>query len=60
LAVKAAQSLIGQKPSAKLFEEAGKIAATECKPITDHRGSAGYRVDMVEVLVKRVLEKAVK
>jgi aerobic carbon-monoxide dehydrogenase medium subunit len=55
LAVKAAQSLIGQKPSAKLFAEAGKIAATECKPITDHRGSAEYRVDMVEVLVRRVL-----
>jgi carbon-monoxide dehydrogenase medium subunit len=59
LAVRAAQLLIGQKPSAKLFQEAGKIAATECKPITDHRGSAGYRVDMVEVLVRRVLENSV-
>jgi carbon-monoxide dehydrogenase medium subunit len=58
LAKQAAQSLIGLKPSAKLFKEAGKIAATECKPITDHRGSAGYRVEMVEVLVRRTLERS--
>ncbi len=57
---KAAKSLIGNRPSSELFEKVGEIAATECKPITDHRGSKTYRVDMVKVLVKRVLERAVK
>lgn len=59
LAKQAAQSLTGQKPSKDLYNQAAKIAATECKPITDHRGSAGYRVEMVEVLVRRVLSRAV-
>jgi carbon-monoxide dehydrogenase medium subunit len=59
LAKQAAQSLIGQKPSAGLFAKAGRIAATECQPITDHRGSAGYRSEMVEVVVRRTLERSV-
>ncbi|TKJ40037.1 molybdopterin dehydrogenase [candidate division LCP-89 bacterium B3_LCP] len=60
LAEKAAASLIGEKPSDDLFKEAGKTAAGECKPITDHRGSALYRVDMVGILVKNALQKALE
>ncbi len=60
LAPKAASSLIGQKPTGKLFEKAGEIAASECKPISDHRGTKPYRVDMVGVLVKRTLSNAVE
>jgi carbon-monoxide dehydrogenase medium subunit len=42
------------------FAHAGEIASGECRPITDHRGSALYRLDMVKILVKRALMKAVK
>jgi carbon-monoxide dehydrogenase medium subunit len=38
--------------------EAGRIAAGEAKPISDFRASAGYRRDLIAVLVKRALEQA--
>ncbi len=58
IAKKTGKFMIGKKPSNDLFSEAGKIASGECKPITDHRGTKVYRVDMVEVLVKRTLQRA--
>ena len=59
LAKKAVDFLVGQKPTEDNFAKAGKIAAGECKPITDHRGSALYRIEMVPILVRRALEKSV-
>lgn len=47
--------LAGAKPSAALFEAAGARAAEEARPISDTRGSAGYRRDLVAVLTKRAL-----
>ena len=38
--------------------EAGRIAATEAKPISDFRASADYRRDLIAVLVKRALASA--
>jgi len=35
--------------------EAGKVAGTECSPITDIRATQSYRRSMVEVLTKRAL-----
>ena len=58
LAKKAAEFLKGKKPTESNFYKAGEIAASECHPITDHRGSQIYRVDMVPVLVKRTLTRA--
>lgn len=58
LAKKAADFLKGKKPTEDIFEKAGKIAAGECKPITDHRGSALYRVEMVPILVNRALSQS--
>ena len=58
LAVKTAEFLREKTPSEKIFTEAGNIASTECKPINDHRGGAEYRLEMVRVLVRRTLKKA--
>lgn len=59
-AVKVEEFLKGKKASDELFEEAGKIASTECRPITDFRASEEYRRDLVRVYTKRSLKKAVE
>jgi len=43
----------------RLIEEVAQAAAEEAKPITDIRGSAGYRREMVKVLVSRAIKQAV-
>ena len=58
-AKKAESALKGQAFDDKLIEEAAQIAASEAKPIDDHRASAEYRRDMVEVLVKRAIKQAI-
>jgi CO/xanthine dehydrogenase FAD-binding subunit len=57
-APKAEAYLAGRKISAEAMAEAGRIAATEAKPISDFRASAEYRRDLIAVLVKRALAKA--
>ncbi|MCU0596805.1 MAG: xanthine dehydrogenase family protein subunit M [Desulfobacterota bacterium] len=52
--------LIGEVPSRSLFVKAGETAARESKPIDDHRGSAGYRRDMVSVLTQKTLHVALE
>lgn len=58
-AVKTEAFLKGKKASDEVFEEAGKIAYSECRPITDFRASEEYRRDLVRVYTKRSLKKAV-
>jgi len=58
-AKEAEKYLIGKEVSDDIFEEAGKIACGECKPITDFRATAEYRTDMVRVFTKRALREAV-
>jgi carbon-monoxide dehydrogenase medium subunit len=57
-APKAEAYLDGRKISAEAMAEAGRIAATEAKPINDFRASADYRRDLIAVLVKRALANA--
>jgi carbon-monoxide dehydrogenase medium subunit len=57
--MKAETVLKGQKFNDNLIEKAAKAAAAEASPIDDHRASAEYRRDMVEVLVKRAIKQAI-
>jgi len=57
-APKAEAFLDGRKISAEAMAEAGRIAATEAKPISDFRASADYRRDLIAVLVRRALASA--
>jgi carbon-monoxide dehydrogenase medium subunit len=59
-AFEAERLLIGNSVTEALLEEVGKTAAKECRPISDIRGSADYRRDMVRVFTKRALRKALK
>ncbi len=55
-AAKAEARLLGNRPNAALLLEAGQIAAGEAQPISDTRGSADYRRELVAVLTRRALE----
>lgn len=50
--------LRGQVLSARVIEEASRIAAEESRPISDVRGSEEYRREMVRVLTRRGLTQA--
>lgn len=49
----------GQVPSEELYERAGAIAAENCSPVTDQRGSADYKRHLVAELTKRALRRSV-
>jgi aerobic carbon-monoxide dehydrogenase medium subunit len=51
----AEQMLEGRAPELDLFREAGRLAATNCAPISDVRASADHRRRLVAVLVARAL-----
>jgi CO/xanthine dehydrogenase FAD-binding subunit len=58
LSPSAEKTLIGVRPKDEndpVFKKAARAAAREARPITDHRGSAEYRREMVEVLTHRTL-----
>jgi carbon-monoxide dehydrogenase medium subunit len=39
--------------------EAAKMAAEDCSPSSDLRGSEEYKRDMVEILTQRMIAKAI-
>ena len=51
----AERKLLGERPDAALFEVTGRCAAQDARPISDTRGTAGYRTTLVAVLVARAL-----
>ena len=52
--------LIGKPLAQATLAHAGELAATAAKPISDVRSSAAYRVEMVKVLTRRTLQKALE
>ncbi len=50
--------LAGRAVTPEAMAQAGRIAAGEAKPISDFRASAGYRRELIAVLVQRALERA--
>lgn len=58
LASKASESLIGYNPSQDLFEKAASLAKEEGSPISDIRGPAWYRKELIYVLAQRSLSES--
>ena len=56
----ASESLAGQAPTEEAFARAGELAAEASSPITDMRGTADHRRQLVRVLTRRTLAKAVE
>ena len=58
-AKEAEERIKGQEVTDEFLEEVSSRAAAESKPISDLRGSAEYRRDLIRVLTKRALRKAI-
>jgi carbon-monoxide dehydrogenase medium subunit len=50
----------GRTPSEELYAEAGRVAARECEPIDDQRGTAAYKRHLAGELTSRALRDAVE
>jgi carbon-monoxide dehydrogenase medium subunit len=59
-AARAEDALRGQAPSEELFAEAGRLAAEDCRPTTDQRGSEEYKRHLAQELTTRALRRAVE
>ena len=57
-ATRAEQSVIGERMTAALADEAGRLAADAAQPISDIRSSADYRRHIVRVLTSRMVTLA--
>ena len=55
---KAEDVLRGKPIDDVTLKEMGEVAATECDPTDDNRGSAEYKLDLVKVLVRRAVMEA--
>jgi carbon-monoxide dehydrogenase medium subunit len=57
-AERAEQALAGRQPSEELFARAADLAAEDCSPRTDQRGSAEYKRHLARELTLRALRRA--
>lgn len=57
---KAEKIIIGKTVEGQLIEKAAQVAAEEARPISDIRGSAKYRREMVKVLTQRAIKQVVR
>jgi carbon-monoxide dehydrogenase medium subunit len=53
-------ALAGKQPSDDALEAAARAAAAECDPSADLRGQVDYKRDMVRVLTKRAVRRAIE
>ncbi|MEW5995949.1 MAG: FAD binding domain-containing protein, partial [Candidatus Zixiibacteriota bacterium] len=60
LAESVRETLVGKVPDEQSLSEAARAAAADARPIDDHRGSAWYRVQMVELLTLRLLRTVLR
>jgi carbon-monoxide dehydrogenase medium subunit len=58
LVPEAEKALTGRPPENETFRAAAAAARDAAEPITDARGTAGFRRDLVEVLARRALRSA--
>ncbi len=56
----AERALEGHALTADVVRRAGRIAASECRPITDVRASSRYRRLLVETLVARAVARCLE
>lgn len=54
-----AEALRGATPSEDLYTNVGEIAAANCSPETDQRGTAEYKAHLAKELTRRSLRRAV-
>jgi len=59
-ATRAEDAVRGQQPSEELYAEAGRLAAEDCSPVEDQRGTEAYKRHLADELTRRVLRKAVE
>jgi len=60
LATAAQDALRGREPDEDLYAEAGRLAAEQCDPVDDQRGSATYKRHLTAELTTRALRRAVE
>lgn len=60
LATVAQDAVRGRAPDEDLYAEAGKLAAEQCDPVDDQRGSAAYKRHLTAELTTRALRRAVE
>ncbi len=52
--------IMGKELTEELILEAAELAAASCSPITDHRATKEYRIEMVKVWTKNALKEALE
>ncbi|HEY6747822.1 MAG TPA: xanthine dehydrogenase family protein subunit M [Mycobacteriales bacterium] len=57
---RAEEAVRGRHPDEELYAEAGRIAAEDCDPTADQRGSAEYKRHLAGELTTRALRRAVE
>jgi len=61
LRAREAEAFLAGKPLDPVtLSQTGELAARAAKPISDVRGSAAYRIELVKVLTRRTLQKALE
>lgn len=56
----AEERLKGRSPNEGILRDASELAAKEARPISDVRGSAAYRIELVKVLTRRTVRDALE